>query len=87
MKDANWYVYILRCSDGSFYTGITNNVPERLKMHNAGNGAKYTKGRRPVALIYRERSANRSSAQRREVQIKKWRKLNKEKLIQDKGGF
>lgn len=79
-----WYVYMLRCSDESFYTGITNNVAKRLKEHNTGNGAKYTKGRRPVNLVYRERQANQSLALKREAQIKKWRKPNKEKLI---GGF
>ncbi|MCI0330985.1 MAG: GIY-YIG nuclease family protein [candidate division Zixibacteria bacterium] len=82
-----WYVYMLRCSDDSFYTGITKNVTERLKKHNTGNGAKYTKGRRPVTLVYCERRTSRSSAQKREAQIKKWRRPNKEKLIRSFPGF
>jgi predicted GIY-YIG superfamily endonuclease len=88
LKDkSRWFVYVLRCSDGSFYTGITNDLKERVKKHNSGSGAKYTRGRRPVALVYREQRAGRSSALWREAQIKKLRKQNKEKLIRDKGGF
>jgi putative endonuclease len=81
MEKTSWYVYMLRCSDKSFYTGITNNVAKRLKEHNTGTGAKYTRGRRPVALVYRERRASRSSALKREAQIKKLKRPNKEKLI------
>lgn len=80
-ENSTWFVYILRCSDGSYYTGITNSVAKRLKKHNTGNGAKYTKGRRPVALVYRERRASRSSALKRERQIKKWKRPDKEKLV------
>ncbi len=87
MKDTHWYVYILRCSDGSFYTGIAKNVAERLKKHNTGNGAKYTKGRRPVVLVYRERRASQSSALKRERQIKKWKRPDKVKLIRDFPAF
>ncbi len=81
MEKTSWYVYMLRCSDKSFYTGITNNMEARLKEHNTGTAAKYTRGRRPVTLVYRERRASRSSALRREAQIKKWRRPNKEKLV------
>jgi putative endonuclease len=87
LKKRSWHVYILRCSDGSLYTGITTEIGERLKTHNAGNGAKYIRGRRPVALVYREHRANRSSAQKREAEIKKLGKQNKERLILHKGGF
>ncbi len=83
MVKTSWYVYILRCSDTSLYTGITNNVTERLKEHNSGSGAKYTRGRRPVTLVYRERRANRSSSLKREAEIKKLERRNKEKLIRD----
>ncbi|HXF49368.1 MAG TPA: GIY-YIG nuclease family protein [Verrucomicrobiae bacterium] len=81
MTNNFWFVYILRCSDGSFYTGITNNVEERVKEHDTGNGAKYTRGRRPVTLVYRETHPNQSAARRREEEIKKWRKRKKEKLV------
>ncbi len=79
----SWYVYILLCSDGSFYTGITNNVKERMKEHNAGSGAKYTRGRKPVTLAYRETHPNQASARRREEEIKKLERRNKEKLVSD----
>lgn len=72
---------MLRCCDGSIYTGITNNVAARLKKHNAGRGAKYTKQRTPVSLIFREKHADQGSAMRRELQIKKWSRQSKEKLV------
>lgn len=65
-----WWVYILRCKDGSLYSGITNDIDQRLEAHNQGTGAKYTRGRRPVTLIYKEPAANRSEATRRERQMK-----------------
>ncbi len=65
-----WWVYILRCRDGSLYSGITNDIDQRLEAHNQGTGAKYTRGRRPVTLIYKEPAANRSEATRRERQMK-----------------
>jgi len=83
MKDTVWYVYILRCLDKSFYTGITNNLERRLKEHNTGNGAKYTKGRKPVTLVYREKHPNQSLARQREAQIKKCGRRKKEKLIRE----
>lgn len=82
-ENSFWFVYILRCSDGSFYTGITKNIEQRLKAHNAGNGAKYTRGRKPVALLFQERHPNLSSARRREEEIKKLERRNKEKLVLD----
>ena len=63
-----WTLYIVRCSDGSLYTGITNDLLRRLAMHDAGKGARYTRGRGPVALVYREACADRSAASRREAQ-------------------
>lgn len=65
-----WYVYILRCGDGSLYTGITDDVERRLAAHQAGRGAKYTRGRGPLELVYREEQPDRSAASRREDQIK-----------------
>jgi putative endonuclease len=68
----NWFVYILRCADGTLYTGITTDLARRVEEHNAGkSGARYTRSRRPVALAYSEAAANRSDASKREHAIKK----------------
>jgi len=76
------YVYILKCNDGSLYTGYTNNLEKRLKVHNEGKGAKYTKARLPVELVYSEKYETKSEAMRREIEIKKMKKSEKiEKLI------
>jgi putative endonuclease len=67
-----WYLYIVQCSDGTLYTGITTNIARRLDEHNnKKSGAKYTKSRRPVVLVYRETYATRSEAQKAEYQIKR----------------
>jgi len=66
-----YWVYILRCSDGSLYTGSTNSVERRLSEHNSGRGSKYTRSRLPVVLCYLEKSRDRSGALRREAEIKK----------------
>ncbi len=76
-----YYVYILKCSDGTFYTGCTKNLKMRLKVHNAGQGAKYTRGRLPVELKYWEICRNRSRAQIREYEIKQYSREKKEELI------
>lgn len=68
--EKQWVVYILECGDGSLYTGITDNLPRRLKAHRAGKGAKYTRGRGPLCLRYLERCADHGAALRRECQIK-----------------
>ena len=60
-----WYVYILRCGDGTLYTGITDDIPRRLAAHRAGKGAKYTRGRGPLELVYQERVPDKSAALRR----------------------
>ena len=65
-----WYVYILRCGDGTLYTGITDDVEKRLAAHRSGHGAKYTRGRGPLTLLYTEVQANRAAASRRECAIK-----------------
>ncbi|MCR4991367.1 MAG: GIY-YIG nuclease family protein [Lachnospiraceae bacterium] len=65
-----YFVYILECADGSLYTGYTTNIEERVKTHNSGKGAKYTKGRLPVKLVYSEQFADKSSALSREWHIK-----------------
>lgn len=65
-----YLVYILRCGDGTLYTGSTNDLPRRLRAHQAGRGAKYTRSRLPVELVYQEPAADRSAALRREAAIK-----------------
>ena len=77
-----WYVYMLRCSDGTLYTGCTNDLERRLAAHNAGKGAKYTKVRRPCTLVYHEEAADRSAALSREAAIKKLRRCDKILLIE-----
>jgi len=66
-----WYVYILRCADGTLYTGITDDVERRLAAHRAGKGAKYTRGRGPLELAYTEELPDKSSALKREIAIKR----------------
>jgi putative endonuclease len=76
-----WYVYILECSDGSFYTGSTTDVERRLREHLGDGGAKYTRGRRPLKLVLIEQHMSRSGAQRREAEIKKLSRMGKETLV------
>jgi len=79
-----FYFYILRCNDDSLYCGQTNNLEKRVKEHNSGNSksAKYTKSRQPVKLVYFEKFPTLQLAMRREFQIKKWTKVNKETLVE-----
>jgi putative endonuclease len=76
-----FFCYILECADGTFYTGWTTDLERRVKTHNAGRGAKYTKLRRPVRLVYAERQPNRSTAQKREHAIKRLSRAKKLALI------
>jgi predicted GIY-YIG superfamily endonuclease len=76
-------VYILRCADGTLYTGITNDLAQRLDQHNAGRGAKYTRGRVPVKLLYKETGFSRSTALLREAAIKKMSVAAKKSLVND----
>ena len=78
----NWQVYILQCSDGTLYTGCTDNTERRLLCHNSGKGAKYTRCRLPVKLIYTEDAADKSAALRREMAIKKLSRQEKLRLIE-----
>ena len=80
--DKSWNVYILRCCDGSLYTGITTDVVRRLAVHNSGKGAKYTRSRRPVELVYQEVCDDHSHALRREFEIKALSRDEKMKLIE-----
>ena len=75
------YVYILRCSDESLYTGWTNNIEKRLKAHETGKGGKYTRGRLPVELVYLEEYEDKITAQKRECEIKKMERAAKLELI------
>lgn len=75
------YVYIVKCSDGTYYTGWTTDVPRRIQAHNSGAGAKYTRSRLPVSLVYQEQLPDRSAALKREAAIKKLTRLQKENLI------
>lgn len=76
-----YYVYMVCCSDNTLYTGWTTNVRKRLDIHNAGKGAKYTKIRRPVRLVYVEELASKQDAMKREYAIKQYTRKEKEKLI------
>lgn len=83
MEQGN-FIYILKCNDGSLYTGWTNDLERRVKAHNAGKGAKYTKSRRPVELVYFESFSTKQEAMRREWEIKQLSRVEKCKLIQVK---
>lgn len=81
MKKVKYYVYILECNDGSLYTGSTNDLERRLKQHNDGKGAKYTRGRTPVVLVFNISLATKSLALKEELRIKKLNRIDKLKLI------
>ena len=85
IQTMNWQVYIILCSDDSLYTGITTDIERRLAQHTAGTGAKYFRGRSPRQLVYLEDNHDRSSASRREAQIKKLRPVDKQHLIRSSG--
>ena len=78
----NWHLYILRCADGTLYTGITTDVDKRFEAHCTGKGAKYTRGRSPLTLVYREECGDHSSALKRELEVKTLSRPEKERLIQ-----
>ena len=77
----SWYVYMLRCRDNTLYTGYTDDPDRRLAVHNAGKGAKYTRSRLPVSIVYREECPDKSSALKREIALKRLKKAEKEALI------
>lgn len=78
-----WFVYLLRCSDDTLYCGITNNLEKRLSAHNSGKGAKYTKNRTPVSVYYFETVEDKSTALKREIQIKKMSRKEKISLKEE----
>lgn len=76
----SWYVYMLRCGDDTLYTGVTDDVEKRLAVHRAGKGAKYTRGRGPLELVYCEEQPDKSAALRREIAIKRLSRKKKLEL-------
>lgn len=76
-----YFVYLIECKDGSLYTGITTDVKRRFKEHQSGEGGHYTGAKRAVKVVYTERHPNRSSASRREAEIKSWRRAKKLNLV------
>ena len=85
-RKSAWTVYILRCADGSLYTGITRDIARRVKEHNSNGmlAARYTRARRPVELVYQEPAATRSAASKREYRIKRLSRGDKQKLVEGK---
>jgi putative endonuclease len=81
VDERSWWIYIVECLDGTYYTGISPDINNRIEKHNLGTGAKYTKFRRPVTLLYYEKHKNRSGATKREIQIKKLTRDQKKELI------
>ncbi len=80
----NWIVYVLECGDGTFYTGITRNLDKRLQAHTEGKGARYTRGRNPLRLVYYETQPDKGAAQKREMAIKKMSRREKMTLVLDR---
>ena len=78
----NWVLYILSCKDGSLYTGITDDLERRLAQHRTGKGAKYTRGRSPLTLVYQELCPSHSDALKREYCVKRLKRAEKQKLIE-----
>ena len=76
-----YYCYVLRCADGTLYTDVTTDLVRRLEEHNKGKGSRYTASRRPVRLVWKDEFPNRSLAQRREAEIKRWSRGQKEIMI------
>jgi putative endonuclease len=81
MSEKTWNVYILKCADGTLYTGITNNLEQRIEKHTLGTGAKYTRGRGPYELVFSEVHPTKSSAAKREAEIKSLDKGQKTALF------
>ena len=84
MTEKAWYVYVLRCGDGTLYTGVTTDVQARLKTHRSGKGAKYTRGRLPLELVYEEVCEGKSQALKRELAIKALTREEKETMIKNR---
>ena len=85
-SDGGHHVYVIECADGSLYTGYTTDVERRVAEHDAGEGAKYTRGRTPVELVHRESFESRSAAMAREHEIKTFSRARKERLVRGSSG-
>ncbi len=81
---ARWYLYMLKCSDGTFYTGVTNNVERRLREHNSGTASRYTRSRLPVKLVHQERCVNKSNALKKVFGIKALSRKEKEEYLRSR---
>jgi predicted GIY-YIG superfamily endonuclease len=80
-RETSWLLYILICNDGSFYTGITNDLPRRFRQHQDGRASRYTRSRRPLRIVYHESCPSRSDALKRENAVKALSRKDKERLI------
>lgn len=78
---SEWFLYIIRCADGTLYTGITTDVVKRFAAHSQGKGAKYTRGRGPLQLVYQEKCADHSQALKREIAVKRLSRIEKEAML------
>lgn len=83
LAQTGYFVYIVKCADGTLYTGSTNGVVQRVTAHNEGTGAKYTRGRGPVRLVYMEKCADKSDALKREAVVKRMSRTGKQRLVND----
>jgi len=83
--ETTWFLYILRCGDGSFYTGVTTDIDRRLRAHQDGKASSYTRTRRPVDLVYSEACGSRSLSLARECAVKSLSRRDKEKLVSSRG--
>lgn len=80
-EQKQWFFYLARCSDGSLYSGIAVDPAKRMEVHNSGKGARYTRSRLPVEMVYSEPLPDQSSALKREAEVRKWKRQKKEALI------
>ncbi|MDP3800412.1 MAG: GIY-YIG nuclease family protein [bacterium] len=76
-----YFVYIIKCKDGSLYTGITTDLKRRFEEHKTGKGGSYTRAKKVIKIVYKEKHSNRSSASKREAEIKKWPRVKKLNLV------
>ena len=83
MEEKAWVLYILQCGDGTLYTGITDDLPRRFAAHTDGKGAKYTRGRGPLTIVYQENCQDRSQASKREYEVKQLSRQQKLELIKN----
>jgi putative endonuclease len=80
-NEVEWFLYLIRCKGGQLYTGITTNIERRLAEHQSGKGAKYLRGKTPLQLVFQQKIGSRSEALKIEAAVKKWPKVEKEKMI------